>query len=188
MREPRGLNCPLYDLSKSHILYIYIYLLKSRIIYLVCKIVVYCWPKKKKIPLFCFCFPVVPQDWIFFHPNPFKPWISTHFLPQKYSISLCWHSQELERWQKAARWHLKGKRTKKKEIMNQSNGKKCHQKKRSKTKWKAEELTWLKSQRGQSGRAADVELWKVRRPFSDAEEVFGFYWFHMTRQNLFKTV
>lgn len=42
------------------------------------------------------------------------------------------------------------------------------------------------SLKGRSGRMADSELWLVKRPFPAGEEVFGFYWFHMTRQNLFK--
>lgn len=40
--------------------------------------------------------------------------------------------------------------------------------------------------KGQCGGTADRELWWVRRSFPAGKEVFGFYWFHMTRQNLFK--
>lgn len=60
---------------------------------------------------------------------------------------------------------------------------------RNDTKFKKKEKEMQKNEhslKGRSGRMADSELWLVKRPFPAGEEVFGFYWFHMTRQNLFK--
>lgn len=114
--------------------------------------------------------------------NPPMPWTSSHFLPQMYPPLLVFKGvADGEKWRERAHGGIQSERI--------NGGRRINQRGRVRN--------WTKRQReigkngalkakGRSGRTTDGELWWVRGPFAAGEEVFGFYWFHMTRQNLFK--